>query len=159
MQPMADQAFETVGRRNIYDYTGVQLMSLNTLYQLMAAKKGSNDTLKKAKHLMLIADLISYHLCGEIFAEYSLASTTQLMDMRTGQWSKAIFDQFDLPIEKMPKVVAPGTVVGKLTEPVYRNHHLQTRGSPQQLYSNIRPQCSGQSSECKGPGNGRRVNA
>ena len=66
--------------------------------------------------MIFMADLVSYHLCGEAFAEYSLASTSQLMDMKTGRWSKEIFDQLSLAMELMPKVVAPGTVVGKLND-------------------------------------------
>jgi rhamnulokinase len=54
-------------------------------------------------------------LCGEIFAEYSLASTSQFMDMRTGQWSKEVLDKLSLPVNILPKVVQPGTVVGQLT--------------------------------------------
>ena len=95
-------------------------MPINSLYQLMTVKNDSSDSFQKAHHLIFIADLVSYLLCGEIFSEYSLASTSQLLDMRTGQWSKAIFEQLQLPIGLMPKIVKPGTVVGRLCDTICR---------------------------------------
>ncbi len=111
---MMDKAFGIMGKRQVYDNTGIQFMQLNTVYQLLAAKTSRRGLLEKASKLIFIADLVSYYLCGEVFAEYSLASTSQLMDMKTGQWSEVIFDKLTLPMELMTKVVAPGTVVGKL---------------------------------------------
>jgi sugar (pentulose or hexulose) kinase len=74
--------------------------------------------LAKAVNLIFIADLFSYFLCGRIFGEYSLASTSQFMDMRTSQWSKEILDRLSLPIEIMPKIIQPGSVVGQLTSKI-----------------------------------------
>jgi sugar (pentulose or hexulose) kinase len=54
-------------------------------------------------------------LCGKIFAEYSLASTSQFMDMKTGKWSKEVLEGLSLPIEIMPKIISPGTVVSQLS--------------------------------------------
>jgi rhamnulokinase len=67
---------------------------------------------------VFVGDLFTYFLCGEIFAEYSLASTSQFMDMRTGQWSKAVLDGLSLPSDIMPRIIDPGTVVGRLTDEV-----------------------------------------
>ncbi len=113
---MMDKAFSIMGKRKVYDNTGIQFMQLNTVYQLLAAKTSRPGLLEKASKLIFTADLVSYHLCGEVFAEYSLASTSQLMDMNTKQWSKEIFDKLSLPIELMPPIVTPGTVVGKLKD-------------------------------------------
>lgn len=113
---MMDKAFGIMGKRELYDNSGIQFMQLNTVYQLLAAKTSRPELLDKASKLIFTADLVSYYLCGEVFAEYSLASTSQLMDMRTKQWSKEIFDKLLLPIELMPNVVAPGTVVGRLKD-------------------------------------------
>ncbi len=113
-----EKAFEIMGKRQIYDNTGIQFMTLNTIYQLLAMRLGKSVALAKTKQLIFIADLFSYYLCGKAFAEYTLASTSQLMDMKTGQWSKPIFDKLRLPIEIMPKVVQPATVVGQLMAPI-----------------------------------------
>ncbi|MHC4310045.1 MAG: rhamnulokinase [Planctomycetota bacterium] len=115
---MMDKAFELMGKREIYESTGIQFMQLNSLYQVLAMRLANSDALSKTKQLIFIGDLFSYFLCGQAFGEYSLASTSQMMDMKTGQWSKAIFDKLSLPIDIMPDIVETGTVVGKLTKPI-----------------------------------------
>jgi len=115
---MMEKAFERISKREIYECTGVQFMQLNSIYQLLAMRLADSVALAKAKHLIFIADLFSYFLCGKKYAEYTLASTSQLMDMRTGQWAKQIFDKLELPLQIMPALVKPGTVVGQLTAKV-----------------------------------------
>lgn len=110
-----EKAFELMSKREIYQNSGLQFLQFNSLYQLLAMRLSDSAALARARNLVFIADLFSYYLCGEIFAEYSLASTSQFMDMRTGQWSKEILDKLSLPIDIMPKVVEPGTIVGRLT--------------------------------------------
>jgi len=113
---MMEKAFELVGKRQIYEATGIQFMQLNSIYQLLAMRLASSNVLAKAKKLIFMADLFSYYLCGKAFGEYTLASTSQLMDMKTGRWSRDIFNKLSLPIEIMPDIVQPGTVVGKLSK-------------------------------------------
>jgi sugar (pentulose or hexulose) kinase len=115
---MLETAFDRVGKRWIYDQTGIQFMQLNTLYQLLAMRQSNDAVLEKAKTLLFTADLYAYHLCGEPYAEYSLASTSQLMDMKTGTWAKDLFSKLQLPLAIMPSVIQPGTLVGMLTEEV-----------------------------------------
>ncbi|OHB56420.1 MAG: hypothetical protein A2173_06040 [Planctomycetes bacterium RBG_13_44_8b] len=115
---MMEKAFELMGKRQIYLNSGIQFMQLNSVYQLLAMRLMNSNILAKTKKLIFMADLLSYYLCGKAFGEYSLASTSQLMDMKTGQWSKEIFDKLSLPMNIMPDIVPPGTVVGKLTKPV-----------------------------------------
>ncbi|HUW18786.1 MAG TPA: rhamnulokinase family protein [Sedimentisphaerales bacterium] len=112
---MREKAFEIVGKRTIYEKTGLQFLQFNSVYQLLAMRLGNSVALAKAKTLIFMADLFAYHLCGKVYGEYTLASTSQLMDMRTGQWSREIFDRLSLPVRIMPDVVMPGTVVGQLT--------------------------------------------
>ncbi|MHC4387522.1 MAG: rhamnulokinase, partial [Planctomycetota bacterium] len=115
---MMEKAFQLVPRRQVYEGTGLQFLQFNTIYQLLAMRLANSDALTKAKNLIFMADLFSYYLCGQVYGEYTLASTSQLMDMRTGQWSRTLFNGLSLPIEIMPDVVKPGTVVGRLTEEV-----------------------------------------
>jgi sugar (pentulose or hexulose) kinase len=111
---MLEKAFELMAKRDIYENSGVQFMQINTAYQLLSMRLTKPKVLARAKKLIFMADLVSYHLCGRACAEYSLASTSGLMDMRTGQWSKGIFEKLGLPMNIMPEVVQPGTVVGEL---------------------------------------------
>ena len=115
---MREKAFDMMGKRAIYDNTGIQFMVLNSVYQLLAMRVNNSAALAKAAHLVFVGDLFTYFLCGEIFAEYSLASTSQFMDMRTGQWSKAVLDGLSLPADIMPKIIDPGTVVGCLSDEI-----------------------------------------
>lgn len=115
---MMDKAFDSVGKRAIYDQTGIQFMQINTLYQLLAMRQSNVPVLDQAKTLLFMADLLAYCLCGRPYAEYTLASTSQLMDMKTGQWAAGLFEKLDLPLAIMPAVVPAGTLVGKLTEEV-----------------------------------------
>jgi len=111
---MMEKAFELLAEREIYENSGVQFMQINTVYQLLSMRLADSELLHKARALVLMADLVAYYLCGRAFAGYTLASTSQLMDMRNGQWSAEIFDRLGLPMEIMPEVVKPGTVVGQL---------------------------------------------
>jgi rhamnulokinase len=113
---MIEKACELMPKREIYEHTGIQFMQLNTVYQLLSMRLSDSSALKKAKRLIFMADLVSYFLSGNSFAEYTLASTSQLMDMRTGKWSRTIFQKLNLPLEIMPEIIPPATVIGALTE-------------------------------------------
>ncbi len=117
---MMDQAFERMPKREIYQNTGIQFMQLNSLYQVLAMRLANSPALAKARKLIFMADLLSYFLCGKAFGEYTLASTSQMMDMATGQWTRPIFEELGLPMEIMPEIVMPGTVVGPLSDAVGR---------------------------------------
>lgn len=107
-----------VDKRAVYEHTGLQFMQLNTIYQLLSMRLADYPALKQARRLLFTADLYAYFLCGRPFGEYTLASTSQLMDMHSGQWSKFLFEKLDLPPAIMPDPVRPGTVVGQLTDAV-----------------------------------------
>ena len=115
---MMDKAFERMPKRQVYENTGIQFMQLNSLYQLLAMRLADSDVLAKTERLLFMADLFTYFLCGKAVGEYTLASTSQMMDMKTGEWSKPIFDQLSLPMGIMPEIVMPGAVVGELTDAV-----------------------------------------
>ena len=111
---MMEKSFEMIPKREFYELSGLQFIQISSVFQLLAMRLANSVALAKAKNLMFASDLFSYYLCGKVFAEYSIASTSQLMDMRTGQWSKEIFDRLSLPIDVMPDIVQPGTILGQL---------------------------------------------
>lgn len=115
---MIEKSFEFMPKRAIYENSGIQFMLFNTLFQLLSVRLNNGLVNLKPRKLIFMADLVSFHLCGKQYAEYTLASTSQLMDMHTGKWSKEIFDKLSLPIEIMPELVQAGTAVGKLTDAV-----------------------------------------
>jgi rhamnulokinase len=115
---MMEKAFEMMDKRRIYENTGLQFMQFNTIYQLLAMRLAKSRSLKKAKKLLFMADLVSYHLCGRAYSEYSFASTSQLLNMATGKWSEEIFEALSLPREIMQDILQPGTIVGNLKEEI-----------------------------------------
>lgn len=115
---MMDKAFTLMPKRRIYESTGIQFMQLNSLYQVLAMRLANSPVLAKTNRLLFMADLFTYFLCGKAIGEYTLASTSQMMDMKTGRWSEPIFDELSLPRKIMPEIVMPGTVVGDLTDAV-----------------------------------------
>jgi rhamnulokinase len=115
---MMEKAFGLMSKRQIYDHTGLQFLQFNSVYQLLAMRLANSQVLVKAKTLIFMADLFSYYLCGKLYAEYSLASTSQFMDMKNGKWSKPVLEKLGLSEYILPQVIMPGTIVGRLTEEV-----------------------------------------
>ena len=115
---MLEEAFSRVPRREVYERTGIEIRRINTLFQLLAMRLRHDPALARARRLMFTADLVAHALCGEIFAEYTLASTSEMADMHTGEWSTELLAKLDIPADLLPPIVKPGTVVGRLTAAV-----------------------------------------
>jgi len=112
---MMEEAFKKISREEIFQLTGVQFMSLNTLYQLLALKANNPSLLEGAEELLFMADLFNYFLTGEKTAEFTLTTTSQLYDPRSRKWSEELFQALDLPLEIMPEVVPPSSRIGRLS--------------------------------------------
>jgi rhamnulokinase len=103
---------EHVGRQTIFNRTGIQFMPFNTIYQLEAhVRAGMPD---RAAHLLLMPDFCHHHLCGSLVSERTDASTTQLLDARTGEWDGALFAGLGLPRGLMPDIVDAGATLGRI---------------------------------------------
>tara|TARA_R110002073_G_scaffold73085_15_gene178848 strand:+ start:748 stop:2226 length:1479 start_codon:yes stop_codon:yes gene_type:complete len=107
-------ALENPGRDVIFAETGIQFMAINTLYHLIADVNENSDLLQIADQFLNIADYMNYLFCGVGRAEVSLASTTQLYNPTTGQWSAELIQRLELPEEIFPPIVASGTRLGPL---------------------------------------------
>ena len=109
-------AIDQLGRAKIFDETGIQFMSINTLYHLMADVKDNREVLQTADRFLTIADYLNYRFSGVAKVEVSNASTTQMYNPRERAWSKKLIDAFNLPANLFPAIVPSGTVLGPLTE-------------------------------------------
>lgn len=109
-----EAAFSRVPAEVIFDQTGIQFMSINTLYQLLDDAKRRPDVMALADHFLCIGDYFNYLLSGRAAAEESLASTTQLYDPRQRNWSQKLIGQFDLPKKVFPPIVPSATSLGPL---------------------------------------------
>jgi rhamnulokinase len=109
-----EKVFEKISADEIYERTAIQFMQINSLYQLYSLKLGNKNILRDCNRLLFMPDLFNFLLTGEKKSEYTIASTSQLMNVKTKNFDERIFSALDLPINIMAPVVKPGTVVGKL---------------------------------------------
>jgi rhamnulokinase len=107
---MVEEAIGRVGRERLYLATGIQIIDINTVFQLMAeARAGS---LAQADRLLMIPDLFHHLLSGAAVAEYTVASTTGAYDMAGGRWAADLLEELGVPSHMLPEVVAAGTDLG-----------------------------------------------
>jgi len=115
---MVEEVCDIVGRDALYQSTGTQFMNLNTIFQLYSLAKNHPDMLERSSGILLMPDLLGYFLTGKRTAEYSMASTTQMMNPRTGDWNREIMEQLGIPTRLFPDIVRSGTVLGTLSREV-----------------------------------------
>jgi rhamnulokinase len=101
-----------IGREVLNSTTGIQFLPFNTIFQLAAHARQQPEQLKAAHRLLLMPDLFHCWLSGEQVAEYTNATTSQLVDARTGRWSSALLQALGVPERLFPAIVQPGTVLG-----------------------------------------------
>ena len=116
--PVFEKIKETIGESKLYKMTGIQNMNINTLYQLLETKENHPDFYALADRLILMPDLFGYLLTGKVYAERSMASTTQLLDPYTKDWNKKLIDKLGLDITKFPELVDSGTQIAPIKEEI-----------------------------------------
>ena len=107
--PVFEKLKEKISESELYKMTGIQNMNINTLYQLLETKENHPDFYALADRVILMPDLFGYLLTGKVYAERSMASTTQLLDPYTKEWNKELIDKLGLDITKFPELVDSGT--------------------------------------------------
>lgn len=108
----AEEFHRFFSRDKLYALTGIQLLSLNTLYQLYADKLAGVDS---STRWLNLPEYITHLLGGKAVSEYTNATHCQLVKLGTLQWCREIFDPAGLDIFAAPEIVPTGTVVGSLT--------------------------------------------
>ncbi len=111
-------AFERVSRADIYQRTGIQFLPFNTLYQLFAIANDAAHLLDVADRLLFMPDLLAYWLTGVAATERTIASTSQMLDPRTGAWDTALLAQLGVPARILPEIAATGAPVGPLVNDI-----------------------------------------
>ncbi len=115
---MDNEVYKIVSASEVYARTGIQKQIFNTIYQLMAVKTESPEQLETADDLLMIPDLLNYCLTGVKSQEYTNASTTQLVDIKTGEWDIELIEKLGYPTRLFHKLAQPGEVVGKLSDAI-----------------------------------------
>jgi rhamnulokinase len=115
---MEEYLEEVVSQREVYDITGIQFMNFNSLFQLYAMRKDANSAMKMAEKVLFVPDALSWMLTGEAVCEYTIASTSQMLDPRTGDLSEKLIESVGMKRSQFGRMVQPGTQIGVLTEEV-----------------------------------------
>ncbi|MEG0720347.1 MAG: rhamnulokinase family protein [Lachnospiraceae bacterium] len=115
---MLSKSFEKIDKERFYQITGNQFMEINTAFQLLSLTENRPELLERADCMLMMPDLFNYLLTGEKAAEYSIASTTQLLDAKKGDWSEEVIEKLGLPKRIFSPVVPCGTKVGTLTDAI-----------------------------------------
>lgn len=117
-QAVCDQVIERIGVERLYEATGIQVMPINTLFQLVAIQQSEPGLLERVEHLLFTPDLMHYLFTGRPTNEASIASTSQMIDPRTGQWSKRLLDELGIPASMLHTTEPAGTPVGEVRQAV-----------------------------------------
>ena len=108
------QTHDRYGAQRIYEATGIQMLPFNTLYQLLAQREREPAMLDAAARMLNTPDLLHYFFSGEMVNEATIASTTQMVDPRTGDWHRGMLEEMGLPVGLLGEIVPAGTRIGAL---------------------------------------------
>ncbi len=120
-----EHALARVSARELYERTGIQIMPINTIFQLAAMVEEEDPALEAAETLLLIPDLLHYWLSGSLGCELTNATTTACLDPRWGSWAHDLLARLGIPAYLFPDVVPPGTTLGPLRDDVLRETRLR----------------------------------
>jgi len=115
---MADAMHALMPEAEIYARTGIKTNFYNSSLHLLAEARKKNPALLEAGRLLFVPDLLAYWLTGRQAVERTIASTSQLLDPRSGDWAWEVIDALGLPRKIFGEVVAPGTVLGPVRDAV-----------------------------------------
>ena len=109
---MLELAFQKLPKEEFFQHAANQFMEINTAFQLLC----SVSELESAEKLLFMPDLFNYFLTGKCYNEFTISSTSQLMNSLTHQWDDVIFERLGLPKHLMQEIIYPGTVIGRLSD-------------------------------------------
>lgn len=115
---MAEAMHGLMPEAEIYARTGIKTNFYNSSLHLLAEARKKNPALLEADRLLFVPDVLAYWLTGRQAVERTVASTSQLLDPRSGDWAWEVIDALGLPRKVFGEIVAPGTVLGPVREAV-----------------------------------------
>jgi rhamnulokinase len=114
-----------ISKEEIYEATGIQMMPINTLNQLYAARTHTPRLLDAAERVLMIPDLFNFWLTGTAACEFTIASTSQLVSPRTRTWATSLMERLGIPAKIASPIVEPGSVLGGLQRGISSNPALE----------------------------------
>jgi rhamnulokinase len=121
------RVFSRVPEREIFQQTGVQTMQINTLFQLFSMVESGDRSLARAQTLLMIPDLFHYWLSGEKSAEYTEASTTQMLLCRERTWAGDLLRRVGIPERILSSITYPATILGEAKTELFEDCGLKGR--------------------------------
>jgi rhamnulokinase len=125
-EDVMQRVFARVPARELYERTGIQLMPINTVFQLFAMAEAGDPALEVAHRVLLMSDLFHFWLSGVASCELTNATTSQCYDPRAQAWATDIIRRLQLPAEMFRETVAPGSVLGPLRREVGERTRLRS---------------------------------
>ncbi len=113
---MIEKADELIGKKYIFDQTGIQFNFFNTIFQLLSLSQSDDPTLKIAEKLLFTPDIFNYFLTGEMKNEYTISSTSQLLNPYTKEWNEDLIEKIGIDKKIFCDIVHPGNIVGYLSD-------------------------------------------
>ena len=113
-----EEYFKLVPKERVYEITGIQFMNFNTLFQLFTLRKNHDSALEAADKILFTPDALSYLLTGDMVTEYSILSTSSMMDPRTKRISQELIEPIGIKEDMFGRYVQPGETIGYLTPEV-----------------------------------------
>ena len=111
---------EKVSKEKVYEKTGIQFMNFNSLFQIYAMRKAGNVALENADKVLFIPDALSYMLTGKAICEYTVASTSQILNPMTKDLDKELVESLGLKRSQFGEMTSPATIIGTLTKEVQK---------------------------------------
>ncbi len=113
---MLERTYQRVSKEEIFAVTGLQFIQFNTLFQLVRMVEEEHPALAAANTMLHMPDFLAWLMTGRPVTEYTIASTSQMLDARTGEWATELLEKLGIPTRMLPEIVKPGTVIGPLQD-------------------------------------------
>ena len=109
---------ECISEQDLYAIAGTQKQLYNTIYQLMSVKQTDPSAFDRAAYFLMPPEYYHYLLTGKAVNEYTMATTSNLVNAETKQWDGELLDKLGFPRRLFRELKTPGTVVGDLTDEI-----------------------------------------
>jgi rhamnulokinase len=115
---MSQKLAARIPLRELFLRNGLMAEDFTTLCQLIAAREGTPDLIDRARRLLFIPDLLRLRLCGVEATDLTLATTSQMFDIRSGRWDGELLGALGLPSDILPTVIPSSSVLSVLERSV-----------------------------------------
>lgn len=122
---MIEKACSIIPANEIYNSTGIAFQKFNTLYQLMGMSESGRKIFDNAKTLLFTPDLMGYFMTGEKYCEYTIATTSQMIDAKTRDWDYGMLEKLGVPNSFLQKVSPSCRIIGNISESICRDLNIK----------------------------------